>query len=215
MSLFTGLINAASQAVKALKGKPSITDVAGQAIGLLSAGVTFWSEFEGADAETRIRSAWDEFDARSGIDGPDVIRDLPPEAEERLFDGIKAAGLELSLWAAGVYGDKPGPEAVSNAVASLSVAVANPFAGFDSLVTPAKETTSPPTGSPGDAGSEADKADDSAAQDDAVNNRIKFLEGELILDLANPKRRLQSEALRSLTEYALLLGGAIEAPINR
>lgn len=119
-----------SQAVKAAKtiadgigGQASVTQVIGTVLGQLPKLAQTFSGFAGADAEHRIRAAWEEFDAQTGLEGTEIVRSLPAAQEELLFDGIKQVGLVLSLWAAGVYGKKPEFQELTSVRSALDLSV--------------------------------------------------------------------------------------------
>lgn len=108
---------------------PSVTQIAGALIGYLPKLIQVWHSYEGPDAKKLIDIAFDLADAKTGLEGPDIIHDLPPEAEERLFDGILTAGRELAYWAAGVYGVKPSRDEVFNAYRSVERSIARALPG--------------------------------------------------------------------------------------
>jgi len=128
-TLFTNAVNFDKGLVKMVGEKASIGQIAGYLLGQIPTIALDLAAFTGADKERRIRDAWEEFDARTGLEGADIIRSLPEDAEERLFDGIKTVGLELSLWAAGVYGQKPSEGEVLAVGKALSMSLAGEVAG--------------------------------------------------------------------------------------
>ena len=101
-----------------LKKKPSVGDIATALVQTLIGGLTFWNEYSGADKFERIKQAWAEFDLQTGAE-KDIIKDIPADQEEILFDGLKDAGLILSLWAAGYYGEKPTPAQIQSVLHSV------------------------------------------------------------------------------------------------
>jgi len=128
-TLFTNAVNFAKGLAKMVGEKASIGQIAGYLLGQIPMVALDLAAFTGADKERRIRDAWEEFDARTGLEGADIIRSLPEDAEERLFDGIKTVGLELSLWAAGVYGQKPSEGEVLAVGKALSMSLTGETAG--------------------------------------------------------------------------------------
>lgn len=128
-TLFTNAVNFVKGLGKMIGEKASIGQIAGYLLGQVPQVALDMAAFTGADKERRIRDAWEEFDARTGLEGADIIRSLPQDAEERLFDGIKTVGLELSLWAAGVYGQKPSEGEVLAVGKALSMSLTGEAAG--------------------------------------------------------------------------------------
>ena len=129
-TLFTNAVNFAKGLAKMVGEKASIGQIAGYLLGQIPMVALDLAAFTGADKERRIRDAWEEFDARTGLEGADIIRSLPEDAEERLFDGIKTVGLELSLWAAGVYGQKPSEGEVLAVGKALSMSLTGEVASI-------------------------------------------------------------------------------------
>jgi len=107
MSIFSTLANVIKDVVVGIGRKAKVTEIIGIVYGNLVGLIADFNAYRGADAEKRVREFWEEFDTQTGIGGLDLIHDLPPKAEERMFDGLKAFGLELSLWSVGVYGNRP------------------------------------------------------------------------------------------------------------
>ena len=115
MSIFTRIANAiASLAVNIFKRKAKATEILAGLWSMIPEILTFWNSYKGLDAPARVREFWEEFDYRTGIGGVDLLRDLPEEVEERIFDGLKMAGVELSLYAIGYYtnGERPSVESL-------------------------------------------------------------------------------------------------------
>jgi hypothetical protein len=109
MSIFSKVFDRVLALARAVtgSGKPSVIDIAAGVIGVLEEGLLTWNAYRGADARERIEEVWSEFDVRTGLEGADIFRNLPQEAEEELFDGVKAIGRVLTLWSAGCYGARP------------------------------------------------------------------------------------------------------------
>jgi fermentation-respiration switch protein FrsA (DUF1100 family) len=131
-SIFSQAVKAAKNIAGAIGGQASITQVIGTILGQLPKLAQSFSEFAGADVEHRIRAAWEEFDAQTGLEGADIVRSLPAAQEELLFDGIKQVGLVLSLWAAGVYGQKPELQEITSVSAALGAALTGATVDFAS-----------------------------------------------------------------------------------
>lgn len=120
MSSFLG--NVFSLISKAVSGGVSVGSVA---LGALSEIKKLVRNFAGlggdlGDRVNTVNQFWDTFDAQTG-DHVDLVKDMPPDVEEALFDHIGNTGRILSLWAVGHYGTKPSAEqveAVGDAISS-------------------------------------------------------------------------------------------------
>lgn len=126
MNIFARAFDLIKQVGKTIAGKTSLAQTALTVLQSIPAILADVQAYKESDRFERIRQAWETFDDQLGVGGPDVLRDVPPEIEEQLFDGIKQAGLILSLWAAGYYAkDHQEPSAdeiaaVSNAFLEVS-----------------------------------------------------------------------------------------------
>lgn len=99
-----------------------ITDVVGSGLAAVLNQAVGWNTAKGDDLEAQIRAAWADFDTRTGLEGCNVIPNLPLRVAESLFDHIQGVGLILSLWAVGYYGTKPElPEVKAMVAAMLEV----------------------------------------------------------------------------------------------
>lgn len=112
MSIFSRVINLVGGLVlNIFKRKAKASEILSGLWAAIPEILSFWNNYKGMDAAARVREFWEEFDYRTGIEGVDVIRDLPQEIEERIFDGLKMAGVELSLYAIGYYTNGERPDA--------------------------------------------------------------------------------------------------------
>jgi hypothetical protein len=124
MSILTSIFDAAKAIVGKLGQNLGVTTLAGVFTRAIPQIVGYVAQFSGTLEERKaaVAELWDKFDAASGLTGPDVIHDLPAEAEENIFDGIKLIGETLSLYAVGAYsptGERPDPALVRAAVGKL------------------------------------------------------------------------------------------------
>lgn len=189
-SIFSQAIKAAKTIAGAIGGQASITQVIGTVLGQLPKLAQSFAEFSGADAETKIRAAWEEFDAQTGLEGADIIRSLPAAQEELLFDGIKQVGLVLSLWAAGVYGPKPELQELKSVGSALGLAVSGA----------APDLTAKPADSNKETAAASDQLDRPAR-----NEVLNSLTNELKSHQLTPDSFMVKDQLKALRDGMLLL----------
>ena len=198
MSFLTGLIDAAGKVIASIKGKAKISEIGLTVLGSLPAVLESLHDWQEADRFERIRQAWAELDLRTGLTGPDIVHDLPAEAEERLFDGIGAAGLELSLWAAGFYGDRP-------TLAQLTEANENLAGNLEALVYNAIKAPLKPATDPGPViGSGSDNGSGPAAPEAGASLKVLELRDQLLALRQDPAYALKVGQRLSLIEDLVL-----------
>lgn len=111
MSIFTKILNGAVDLYKNVSGGAKLTQVLGSIYSNLDEIIISIVTVAGANTETLVREAWQEFRNKTGTDlgALDVFRDIPPEVEEKMFNGLADFGEEMTLYFIGHYtnGVKP------------------------------------------------------------------------------------------------------------
>lgn len=92
-----GLISVAVALVKQLKGasyKPTLSELAPQLLGNLIPAVDGAIKYQNLDSLKKVEAWGKQVDKVTGVEETalDVIPDMPPELEEKFFDGMVMAG---------------------------------------------------------------------------------------------------------------------------
>jgi len=91
MSLFTTLIGTVISTVKMVKDKAKFTEIAMELVTKLPGIIMDMISFNKIDNAEKLDEALAEVDLRTGIDDGaiDIVKDLPADKEEALFDHLK------------------------------------------------------------------------------------------------------------------------------
>lgn len=112
MSIFTKIFDTAVGLYKNISGGAKISQILGSIYSNLDEIIISIVQVGGANSETRVREAWQEFRNRTGTDlqAYDVFKDIPQEIEEKMFNGLADFGEEMNLYFIGHYGNRPSEE---------------------------------------------------------------------------------------------------------
>jgi hypothetical protein len=91
MSIFTSIINGVVSVVKMVKDKASFADIAMSLVTQLPQMILDMIQAGKISTVEKLDEALEELDLRTGMDvgALDVVRNLPPDKEEKLFDHLK------------------------------------------------------------------------------------------------------------------------------
>jgi len=91
MGIVSALVGAALSVVKAFTNKPTVTSVFMHIVGLIPNVISQVDQFGDLSTEAKVDDALAAFDKYTGSDegAIDVVRDLPADKEEELFDHVK------------------------------------------------------------------------------------------------------------------------------
>lgn len=106
MGILTRLIQIAISLYGTLKGKPKFTDVLMKLLGFIPDLIAQVGRIEDLSTEDKIEEALLAFDDYTGSDAGaiDIIRDMPADKEEELFDALKVVIRNMAFCKLKVHG---------------------------------------------------------------------------------------------------------------
>jgi hypothetical protein len=106
MSIVTRLIQIAVSLYGAFTGKPKFTDVLMKLLGFIPELIARVGEIEDLSTPEKVEEALLAFDDYTGTDAGafDIIRDMPAEKEEEVFDAVKVIIRNMAFCKLKVHG---------------------------------------------------------------------------------------------------------------